>query len=501
MHFFKPQNWSMLSQILALFVLAGLLIGVLSGRQIKTQETEYLRSQQELQYQQLLKVLSQSTKDAIIAEDVSLLKTLIEDVGQNDSNISGIQIYNDERRVIVEWVTNRPSNTIYELPQEEILIDGRYQGGILLQVDLSIAMANIQQHVEQIQLMIGGLLALLLTLIALLVYRVSIQPIQAIEQRLIEIGQGDFQNDFFVPAASEIQQLTKSLNQVSVELESQRDTELRHRDELKSMNQALVRFVPQNFLSYLQRDSIVDVALGDQVETDMAVLFTDIRSFTPLSESLTAAETFEFINSYLHEMGPLIRQHNGFIDKYIGDAIMALFPKSEDAVMAGLSLLQKLKVFNAHRIIQGKKAISIGVGIHTGRVMLGTIGEADRMEGTVIGDTVNLAARLENLTKKYKLSFLISEACKDQLSNQSLWSVRFVDSVIAKGKSVPTNIYEVFCDKTCLEADVKSHNAALFEQHIPKVTADPEALDWKHPDPMVELYIQHLKSRPDQEEF
>ena len=145
------------------------------------------------------------------------------------------------------------------------------------------------------------------------------------------------------------------------------------------------------------------------------------------------------------------------------------------------------------------KTISIGVGIHTGRVMLGTIGEADRMEGTVIGDTVNLAARLEDLTKKYKL-ILISEACKDQLSNQSLWSVRFVDSVIAKGKSVPTNIYEVFCNKTCLEADVKSHNAAL-EQHIPTVTADPETLDWKHPDPMVELYIQHLKPRPDQEAF
>ena len=175
---------------------------------------------------------------------------------KNDSNISGIQIYNDERRVIVEWVTNRPSSTIYELPQEEILIDGRYQGGILLQVDLSIAMANIQQHVEQIQLMIGGLLALLLTLIALLVYRVSIQPIQAIEQRLIEIGQGDFQHDFFVPAASEIQQLAKSLNQVSVELASQRDAELRHRDELKSMNQALVRFVPQNFCPISKRTAL-----------------------------------------------------------------------------------------------------------------------------------------------------------------------------------------------------------------------------------------------------
>lgn len=491
----------MLAQILVLFVLAGALIGVLSGRQIRKQETEYLKTQQEQQYQQLLRVLAQSSKDAIIAEDVALLETLIEDVGRQDQNIAHIVVHNDERHILVEWVTNRPENTIYSLPVEEIFINDRYQGGILLRVDLSIAMANIQRHVEQIQLMIGGLLFLLLSFIALLVYRVSIQPIQAIEQRLTEIGQGDFRNDFFVPAAAEIQHLAQSLNQVSTDLATQRDAEKRHREELSVLNKAYVRFVPNNFLAHLKRKSIVDVRLGDQVATDMTILFTDIRSFTPLSEKMTPAETFDFINSYLHEMGPIIRQNNGFIDKYIGDAIMALFVEPDDAVRAGISLLQKLKVFNAKRAQIDSEPIKIGIGIHSGRVMLGTIGETHRMEGTVIGDAVNLASRLESLTKNYGLPFLISEETKRRLKQDAEWCIRFVDSVIAKGKSIPTNIYEVYCTDSSGIAQIKSHNARLFEANIPHLVSDPEALNWKSPDELVNIYIYHLKNRPDQEKF
>jgi class 3 adenylate cyclase len=134
----------------------------------------------------------------------------------------------------------------------------------------------------------------------------------------------------------------------------------------------------------------------------MSILFSDIRSFTTLSESMMPDENFAFINAYLERMGPVIRDHNGFIDKYIGDAIMALFKNADDALRAGLAMLDTLDQFNAGRRAAGQQPIAIGIGINTGSLMLGTIGERHRMDGTVISDAVNLAARVESLTKDYK---------------------------------------------------------------------------------------------------
>ncbi|HYX05016.1 MAG TPA: adenylate/guanylate cyclase domain-containing protein, partial [Reyranella sp.] len=170
---------------------------------------------------------------------------------------------------------------------------------------------------------------------------------------------------------------------------------------LQKTNLSIERFVPHAFLRIVGKPSIVDVELGDNKQETMSILFSDIRSFTTLSESMTPDENFTFINAYLERMGPVIRNHNGFIDKYIGDAIMALFTNADDAVRAGLAMLETLAAFNAERRPAGQPPIGIGIGINSGSLMLGTIGEKQRMEGTVISDAVNLAARVEDLTKTY----------------------------------------------------------------------------------------------------
>lgn len=145
---------------------------------------------------------------------------------------------------------------------------------------------------------------------------------------------------------------------------------------MSELNAAYQRFVPEEFLKFLNRESIVDVKLGDQVRKEMSVLFSDIRSFTELSEKMTPEENFNFINSYLQRMGPSIRENNGFIDKYIGDAIMALFPRNaEDAIKASIQMMEGIKLYNKHRNNQGYAPISIGIGIHTGELMLGTVGK------------------------------------------------------------------------------------------------------------------------------
>jgi class 3 adenylate cyclase len=215
-------------------------------------------------------------------------------------------------------------------------------------------------------------------------------------------------------------------------------------DHLESLNASLERFIPREVLAFLKKDSVMDIKLGDHVEREMTVMFADIRDFTSLSEAMTPRENFNFINSYLERMGPVIRKHHGFVDKYLGDGIMALFPGSPDhALHAILELQETLVIYNGHRAKHGYRPIRVGYGIHAGTLMMGTIGESRRMDSTVISDTVNVASRLEGLTKKFGVTLLTSEAFINRLEHPESFEFRFVAEETVKGKSQAIKVYEV----------------------------------------------------------
>jgi two-component system sensor histidine kinase ChiS len=221
-------------------------------------------------------------------------------------------------------------------------------------------------------------------------------------------------------------------------------TRIKTHIQLSRINIAYSNFVPLEFLQLLEKDSIIDVRLGDHVQKRMTVLFADIRSFTTLSESMSPKDNFDFINAYLGRVSPVIRKHHGFIDKYIGDAIMALFPEhADDAVQASIEIHQQLNIFNEDRRKHQLLPINIGIGLHTGTLMLGTIGEEKRMEGTVISDAVNLASRLEGLTKMYGVSIIISEAILKQLTEPEQYQYRFLGKVRVKGKQAAVQVFEI----------------------------------------------------------
>ncbi len=215
--------------------------------------------------------------------------------------------------------------------------------------------------------------------------------------------------------------------------------------DIENINTAYERFVPREMLSFLGAESIVDVGLGDHTEVEMTVLFADIRAFTELSEEMTPDENFRFINAYLHHIGPVARRHNGFIDKYIGDAVMALFPSGpDDAIRAAREMMRVLRDFNVEEA--RAKPIDIGIGIHTGVLMLGTIGEARRMEATVIADAVNLASRLEGLTRTYGVHIITSEQALAGVADPSAYPHRHLGTVQVKGKRRAVEIYEILVE-------------------------------------------------------
>ena len=223
------------------------------------------------------------------------------------------------------------------------------------------------------------------------------------------------------------------------------------------------RFVPREFLQYLKRDSLADVQLGDHCSREMTVFFSDIRGFTALSESLSPQENFNLLNSYLQNVNPIIREHHGFIDKYIGDAIMALFPHdSTDALSAAVKLYQQVGRYNQGREKANFKPIQIGIGLHRGDLILGTIGESDRMQTTVIADAVNVASRMEGLTKHYGVPILVSASVVSGLRPGARFKLRHLGAVKAKGKTASVDIYECFDNDPVDLIEHKLRTAELF---------------------------------------
>jgi class 3 adenylate cyclase len=217
----------------------------------------------------------------------------------------------------------------------------------------------------------------------------------------------------------------------------------RHISEVERRNVSFARFVPREFLRQLDKAEIVDIGLGDHVERDMAVIFTDIRGFTPLAERLSPAETFAFLNAYLARAGPLVRAHGGFVDKYIGDAIVALFPdRASDALDAAIALQREVRRFNEDRARNGGEPIAVGIGMHFGRMMLGTIGEPERIETTVIADAVNVASRLEGMTKVFGASIIASASLVAQLADGSAYCLRPLGTLSLRGHERPEDAYE-----------------------------------------------------------
>ncbi|MDY6993229.1 MAG: ATP-binding protein, partial [Pseudomonadota bacterium] len=275
--------------------------------------------------------------------------------------------------------------------------------------------------------------------------------------------------------------------------------------ELAHINVAYGRFVPRQFLQFLNKESIVDVQLGDHVQQEMSILFSDIRAFTTLSEHLTPKDNFKFINTYLSYMEPVIIEHDGFIDKYIGDAIMALFAGNADkAVKAAIALLKRLAQYNQERQHNQEMPIQVGIGINTGSLMLGTVGGHQRMDGTVISDAVNLAARIEDLTKNYGVALLISHQTYERLVDPEAYAIRCIDQVKVKGKSELVTVYEVFDADTPENHAGKLATKPLFAQALQyyEQAAFSEAsalfercLQRNPEDSVAQSYLQHCQAR------
>ncbi len=208
---------------------------------------------------------------------------------------------------------------------------------------------------------------------------------------------------------------------------------------------AFERFVPTQLLELAEIEDVTDARVGDHIQRDVSVVFADLRSFTSLAEALSPSDTFAFINDFFGAIVPAIQEHGGVVDKYMGDGLMALFSNSAGhAVRAGLAMLDATRRFaNEHRYNLPEPP-KIGVGVHTGPIILGLVGAADRLEFTGISDGVNIAARVERLTRVLSADMLISQAIYNALPTDLQAQSRPLGEAEIRGKDRGVEVYEVF---------------------------------------------------------
>jgi len=276
-------------------------------------------------------------------------------------------------------------------------------------------------------------------------------------------------------------------------------------DQVRRLAESFSRFVPREFLRSLGHSQAVDIRFGESVQKVMTVLFSDIRQFTTLVEKMSPTENIGFLNSYIAHMEPAILAHGGFIDSYAGDAIMALFdgPPAR-AVEAAVAMRRALYEFNAERASAGSAAVDMGIGLNTGLLTLGTIGGADRLKCGVIGDAVNVAARIEALTKRYHVKLLVSGETHRHLALPLRQATRLVDRVRVAGHAEPVTLHEVFeaDDPAGREHKIASHarwHEALdgyFAGHFREALRLLNELRAAAPhldDPVLQLYLERAQ--------
>jgi predicted ATPase/class 3 adenylate cyclase len=255
----------------------------------------------------------------------------------------------------------------------------------------------------------------------------------------------------------------------TVELEGRLDAAVSHRQSLLDVQS---RFIPRELLRILDVDDLRRVRRGQRVERRTTVLISDIRGYTALVEGLTVFEAGDLASGFLRAVEVPIIAHNGLLQDVRGDEVLAVFDADpQDAIRAGLAMLDALAEHNRERTVRGSVPLEVGIGIHTGTVGLGLVGGVNRMALTVIGDAVNLAARVESATKRYGVPMLISDATRAELPDRPPFAVRRMERVQVVNRRQPVTIHEVYDRDPPALAAAKRAAQPLFDQAFARFDA------------------------------
>ena len=271
--------------------------------------------------------------------------------------------------------------------------------------------------------------AILLTIVYLILlffaFSYACKPIKKIEKAVYRLSDGKVKDEITIGGNKQFQGIEHGLNKIN-------DVYKEKENLIKKTNLEYEKFIPKQFLKFLGKNSILELELGNQVQKEVTTMFCDIRNSTATSSTLSLEDNFNYINSYLKIVSPLIRKYGGFVDKYLGDGILAVFIQAENAMECAVQIVKTIEQKNKSNT--NTPSMDVGISLNTGEVVFGVVGEEERKSPTIISDTVNLASKMENINKFFHTKIIFSKRTLNSLRNEYPLSYRFIGTLTLEDK-------------------------------------------------------------------
>lgn len=272
------------------------------------------------------------------------------------------------------------------------------------------------------------LITLIYLILIFVTFYIVCKPLKKVEKAVYRLGDGRVKNYIAIGGSKQFQEIEFGLNKINENYKQKENI-------IEKTNNEYEKFIPKQFIKYFGKNNVLELELGNQVRKEVTTMFCDIRNSTTISTSLSLEENFNFINSYLNLISPIIRKYNGFVDKYMGDGILAVFTKSEHAMNCSKAIFSAIEDKNSKQ----KKFpdLRVSIVLNTGEVIFGVVGEEARKSLTVISDSVNFASKMEDVNKYFETSIIFSKNTLNSLPANMNLDYRYIGTLKENGYDIP----------------------------------------------------------------
>lgn len=276
----------------------------------------------------------------------------------------------------------------------------------------------------------AGLLTLVYLVALFVIVLFACRPLSKVQKATEKLGDGRMKFDNYkVGGGKQFMEIENSLNKINFNFKAKEN-------KIRQTNLEAQKFIPKQFFKFLGKSSIEELELGNQVKKNATTLFCDLKSATNISRSLSLEENFNYINSYLKTVAPLIRKFDGFIDKYLGDGVLSVFSKPQDAISCAHAILRAIDVKNKSQ--KELPSIDARISINTGEIIFGIVGDEERKSPTIISDVVNLASKMEEINIYIGTKLLVAKSALNELPQNFEFDYRYTGALsLDDGSQVP----------------------------------------------------------------
>ncbi|MBO5309926.1 MAG: adenylate/guanylate cyclase domain-containing protein [Clostridia bacterium] len=301
-----------------------------------------------------------------------------------------------------------------------------------------------------------GLAVILYLVILFITFHFACKPLKKVENAVYRLGSGRIANDIHIGGSKQFVEIEHSLNKIN-------ETFKEKENILEKTNNEYEKFVPKQFLKFLGKNSVLELELGNQVQKKVTTMYVDIHNSTNISTTLSLEENFNYINGYLNVVSPIIRKFGGFVDKYLGDGILAVFIKPQSAVECSAAITKAVATKNKTAKMQPN--LDVYISIHTGDVVFGVVGEEERKSPTIISDTVNLVSKMQEFNKYFGSQIIFSKSVLNSLKIDYPLSYRYVGTLTLGDKEYLSLFESLECYPKKTREKLEEHKT-IFEQGV-----------------------------------